>query len=56
VAECLVKNSPVPVAFIGMPDVFGESGQPAELMDKFGLKSWHIARAAIEVITRKQVK
>jgi transketolase len=53
VAECLVRNMPVPVAFIGMPDVFGESGQPSELMDKYGLKSRHIARAAIEVIRRK---
>ena len=53
VAECLVKNRPVPVEFVGMPDVFGESGQPAELLDKYGLKSRHIARAAIEVIRRK---
>jgi len=54
VAECVVKYRPVPMAFVGMPDVFGESGQPAELMEKFGLKSRHIAGAAIEVIRRKQ--
>lgn len=55
VAECLVKNIPVPVEFVGMPDVFGESGQPAELMEKYGLKSRHIVRAAIDAIRRKQV-
>jgi transketolase len=53
VAECLVRNQPVPVEMIGIPDVFGESGQPAELMDKYELKSRHIARAAIDVIRRK---
>ena len=42
VAECIVKNRPVPVEFIGMPGVFGESGQPAELMDKYGLTSRHM--------------
>lgn len=53
VAECVVKYHPVPMAFIGMPDIFGESGQPSELMEKHGLKSRHIAAAAIEVIRRK---
>jgi len=53
VAECLARNLPVPMAFIGIQDEFGESGHPDELMDKFGLKSWHIANAAIEVIRRK---
>jgi transketolase len=53
VAECLAKHKPVPMEFIGMQDVFGESGQPAELMEKYGLNSRHIARAAIEVIRRK---
>jgi len=53
VAECLVRNKPVPVAFIGMPDLFGESGQPDELMEKYRMKSRHIAGAAMEVIRRK---
>jgi transketolase len=53
VAECLAGEWPVPVEFIGIRDVFGESGQPDELMEKYGLKSRHIAGAAMKVIRRK---
>jgi transketolase len=54
VAECLVRNLPVPVSFIGMPDVFGESGKPGELLEKYGLTARHIALAAVDVMRRKQ--
>jgi transketolase len=54
VAECLVSGCPVPVEMIGIRDIFGESGQPAELMEKYGLTSRHIAGAAKKVIRRKQ--
>jgi transketolase len=37
VAEIVAQNYPVPVQFIGMPDCFGESGKPVELMEKYGL-------------------
>ncbi len=53
VAECLARHYPVPMEFVGMQDVFGESGKPGELMEKYGLKSRHIARAAIDAINRK---
>ena len=39
VAECLVRNCPVPVEMVGIQDTFGESGQPEELMEKYGLTS-----------------
>lgn len=39
VAEVIVENYPVPLKMIGMQDRFGESGQPEELMMKYGLKS-----------------
>lgn len=39
VAEVVAQNYPVPVKFIGMPDCFGESGKPSELMEKYGLTS-----------------
>lgn len=42
VAEVVVENHPVPMKFIGMNDSFGESGQPAELMQKYGLCSQNI--------------
>ena len=31
---------------IGMQDRFGESGEPAELLEHFGLTATHIAMAA----------
>lgn len=37
VAEMIVQNRPVLVGFIGMPDCFGESGSPGELMDRYKL-------------------
>jgi transketolase len=39
VAEVVVQNNPVPMKMIGMKDRFGESGQPEELMYKYGLKA-----------------
>ena len=53
VAEVVSQNYPVRMKMIGMNDCFGESGQPRELMEKYGLKSRHIAEAAFEVIKRK---
>jgi len=54
VAEVLVKNFPVPMEIIGMPDCFGESGTPAELLQKYGLNSGNIARKVFEVYKRKR--
>ncbi len=53
VAECLVKGRPVPVEMVGMPDCFGESGTPDELLKKYGLTARDIVRAAKDVIRRK---
>ncbi len=46
VAEVLAKHHPVKMDFIGMKDSFGESGKPAELMEKYELTASWIARAA----------
>jgi transketolase len=48
VAEVLTQYFPVPVHFIGMPDCFGESGQPGELMEKYGLTSRAIQKFILE--------
>jgi transketolase len=48
VAEVVSQNYPVPVHFIGMPDCFGESGKPAELMEKYGLTSRAIQKIILE--------
>ncbi|CAN5326495.1 transketolase family protein [soil metagenome] len=53
VAECLSKNFPVPVEMIGMPDHFGESGEPDELLKKYKMKSVDIIESAKKVVTRK---
>lgn len=52
-AEVLAKNFPVPMEFIGMPDSFGESGTPDELLEKYKMKSKHIIEAVKKVIVRK---
>jgi transketolase len=45
VAEVVVQYCPVPMAFVGMPDSFGESGPPRGLMEKYGLTASAIAEA-----------
>lgn len=45
IAECLGRNFPVPLETIGMPDSFGESGEPSELLEKYGMKAKHIVAA-----------
>jgi transketolase len=53
VAELLSSEYPVPVLRIGMKDRFGESGEPNELLDYFGLTAKHIRLAAHHIIERK---
>lgn len=53
IAEVLAKNHPVPIEFVGMPDIFGISGEPEELLVKFGLTWKEIYSSAIKAIQRK---
>ena len=53
VAEVVVNNCPVPMEFVGMNDCFGESGKPADLMVKYGLKDINIVEAVKKVLNRK---
>lgn len=53
VSEVLSRNFPVPMEFVGMPDSFGESGEPDELLEKYGMKAKHIVNAVRRVIRRK---
>ena len=53
VAEALAKHAPTPMEFIGMQGVFGESGPPAELIEKYGMGVKHIVAAAKRAIRRK---
>ncbi len=53
VAEVVVKNYPVPMEFVAVKDRFGESGEPEELMGKFGLTWKEIYASALKAIERK---
>lgn len=53
VSEFLSKNLPTPQEFVGMPDHFGESGEPDELLAKYNMKAKDIAEAVKKVIARK---
>ena len=52
VAETLGEHWPVPLERVGVRDVFGTSGEPAELMEHFGLTGPHIANAARAAVAR----
>ncbi|MDB2329969.1 transketolase family protein, partial [Flavobacteriaceae bacterium] len=53
VARVLSLNHPVPQEFIATQDTFGESGTPAQLMEKYGLNKDAIVSATQKVIKRK---
>jgi len=53
VSELLSKNCPVPIEMIGVQDRWGESGQPEELIEKFGMGSDSIIKAVKKVLKRK---
>ncbi len=53
VAGFLARNFPTPIEMVGMNDVFGESGKPEELLEKFGMETGDIVEAAVLVMARK---
>jgi len=44
IAEVVVQNKPIPMAFVGVRDTFGESGEPRELAQKFSIDIKSIVR------------
>jgi transketolase len=53
IAEVLAKEYPVPQEFIGVQDSFGQSGDPAELIEHYGMGKNHIKEAVKRVLGRK---
>ena len=53
VARVLAQHRPTPQEFVATNDTFGESGTPAQLMDKYGLNSGAIQNAVKTVLKRK---
>ena len=53
VAEILARRHPVPIEFIGVSDRFGQSGDPAELIEYYGMGVDSIVEAARRAVSRK---
>ena len=55
IASAILNQVNKPVAFdmVGVTDRFGESGQPWELMQVFGLTAEHVAKKAQETLKKK---
>ncbi len=53
VAEVVTRGCPVPMAFVGIDDRFGCSGDPDELAEFFGLTPGSIVKAAHDVLSKK---
>jgi transketolase len=53
VCELVAAHHPVPVERVGVMDRFGESGQPKQLMEKYGLTAKQVVDAARKVVGRR---
>jgi transketolase len=55
VAETLAAKAPVPIEFIGVQDRFGQSGDPVELIEYYGMGTAAIKDAVRRAYARKRV-
>ncbi len=54
VSETLAQHAPSPVIPVGMPDCFGESGTPEELLNKYNMTKRDILRAVQRLLSKKR--
>ncbi len=54
VARLVASRQPVPIEFVGLRDVYAESGEAQALLEKYGLTASHIVKAAEQAVARKQ--
>jgi transketolase len=54
VAQVAAETQPCPMEFVGIQETYAESGQPEELMEKYGLVAKNVAEAARKVAARKR--
>ncbi|MGA3241947.1 MAG: transketolase C-terminal domain-containing protein [Bryobacteraceae bacterium] len=54
VAQAVAEIHPCPMEFVGIQDTFAESGQPQELLEKYGLMAHNIVDAVKKVVARKR--
>ena len=53
IAGVLARHLPTPIEMVAVNDTFGESGEPAQLMEKYGLSANHVVAAVEKVMSRK---
>jgi transketolase len=53
VAQVVAETRPCPMEFVGIQDTYAESGEPEELLDKYGLIARDVAAAVRKVVARK---
>ena len=53
IAEVLAAECPMPIEFIGVHDQFGQSGEPKELIEHYGMGVSHIVDAVKKASLRK---
>ena len=53
IANLLAHKMPTPMEYVGVNDSFGESGKPAELLEKYGLGKKDVLWAVRDVLDRK---
>jgi transketolase len=54
ISRTLAMHHPTPQEFVATQDTFGESGTPAQLMEKYALNAQSIVNASKRVIARKR--
>ena len=54
IAQLLARKNPCPQEYVAVNDSFGESGKPAELMEKYGIGIKDVLSAVNRVINRKK--
>jgi transketolase len=54
VAQAVAESNPCVMEFVGIHDRYAESGQPEELLEKYGLVARDIASAVRKVLSRKR--
>jgi transketolase len=54
VAQVVAETEPCPMEFVGIQETYAESGQPEELLEKYGLVAKNVADAVRKVVARKK--
>lgn len=54
VAQVVAEEHPVPMGFVGIDNTYAESGEPQELLEKYGLMPVDIVEAAEKAVKKKK--